>query len=340
MSSENRASVIAKLSKVAKKHYTPVKPVTGRTVLENLLYACLLEEGDFTAADEAYARLEQYADWNEVRVSTTQELAEVAASLANAPAAVERLKLALHSVFETHYAYELEFLLKESQAKIVAQLEKYKGVSPFVIAYLVQNCFGGHKVPIADATLNLAETLGLINAKEREAGAIPGLERAISKSKGVEFFSTVHQLAIAFMKQPQDKGVRSQLKEISPEAVRRLEGEDAAASGGDSKKSAGGKKAAAAKESKPAGDPPKKSGKPDSQKSKSPSAASQSNNTEAAKPKAKSADKPAAKPAAKAAVKKSSAAAPAAPKKNKPAPPAAKKTADTGKSSTGRKKPR
>lgn len=223
MSGENRTAIITKLVKVAKKHYPAVSPPANRSVLENLLYACLLENSSFAAADEAFARLEQYSDWNEVRVTTTQELCELAAALSDPLVAVERLKLALHSIFEAHYLFELDFLLKENQGKAVAQLEKYKGVTPFVVSYLVQNSFGGHKIPTCEASLDFAEALGLLTPKEKESGTIPGFERAVPKTKGPEFFSTVHQFAVDFRQNPQDKQVLARIKEVSADAVKRLD---------------------------------------------------------------------------------------------------------------------
>jgi endonuclease-3 len=308
MSNENRAAAIAKLVKVAKKHYQPVKPPSNRAVLEHMLYACLLENSDFTSADEAFARLEQYSDWNEVRVSTNQELCELAASLADPLAAIERLKLTLHSIFETHYMFELDFLLKENQGKAIAQLEKYKGVTPFVVAYLVQNSFGGHKIPVCEATLALAETLGLITPKERESGSIPGFERAVPKTKGVEFFSTVHQLAVAFRATPQDKQVLAKLKEISPAALKRFEAEEAVAAkqAKDAKSAAGDSPSSATKAKK---------------KSPPPTATANVSTAEKPSPAAKSGS---ATPAKKAAAESPKAAGKASPKKSSvPKPPPA-----------------
>jgi endonuclease-3 len=114
MSGENRTAIIGKLVKVAKKHYPVVSPPASRSVLENLLYACLLENSSFAAADEAFARLEQYADWNEVRVTTAQELCEISAALTDPQVAIERLKLALHSIFEIHYSFDLDFLINHT----------------------------------------------------------------------------------------------------------------------------------------------------------------------------------------------------------------------------------
>ncbi len=41
MAAVNRSAVITKLHKVLKKHYQPVVPAAGRSMLENMLFAWL-----------------------------------------------------------------------------------------------------------------------------------------------------------------------------------------------------------------------------------------------------------------------------------------------------------
>ena len=79
MASVSRTAQFAKVFKVLKKHYKPVAPDAHRPVLEHVLYACLLEDAHYPAADEAFAAVvETYFDWNEVRVTSIPELAETA----------------------------------------------------------------------------------------------------------------------------------------------------------------------------------------------------------------------------------------------------------------------
>ncbi len=77
MSTSNRAALSHKAHKVLKKYYKPVEPIE-RPVLEHLLYACLLENTHYEQADKAFDLLKaSLFDWNEVRVSTVKELAEM-----------------------------------------------------------------------------------------------------------------------------------------------------------------------------------------------------------------------------------------------------------------------
>src|SRR5262245_64942649 len=129
----NRTSAIAKVYKVLKKHYKPSAPPEDRTVLEHLLYACVLENARFEAADEAFARLKElYFDWNEIRVTTVTELAEGMGGVPDAAAAAHRVKKSLQSIFESNYSFDIETLKKQNLGKAEKDLEKVNGVTPFV----------------------------------------------------------------------------------------------------------------------------------------------------------------------------------------------------------------
>ncbi len=223
MSASNRAQQINKLFRVAKKHYAPVSPVSSRSVLDHMLYACCLENSQYVAADEAFARLEQnYFDWNEVRVTTTMELAESMKGLADPEAAATTLKKALHGVFETYYKFDIDFLKKENLRKTVQQFSRFRGVSPFVVSYTAQAALAGHFIPIDQSLLNLVAVLGIVSEAEAEKGNIPGLERAIPKTKGVEFASVVHQLAADYHKSPFHKDIRELICTIDASAKDRF----------------------------------------------------------------------------------------------------------------------
>jgi endonuclease-3 len=211
------------MHKVLRKHYEPVAPPSDRPVLEHLLYACVLEHARHDAVDDVFARLQKsYFDWNEVRVTSVPELAEILESIPDAIEASKRLKRALQCVFETHYLFDIEFLRKQGLAKAVETIEKYNGVTPFAVAYVTQNALAGHSIPVNAYALALLVVLGAVNESDAAKNRVPGLERAIPKNKGVEFGSLLHQFAVDFAANPQSAHVKQIAGEIVPEARDRL----------------------------------------------------------------------------------------------------------------------
>lgn len=219
----NRAGLLTKVYKVLKKHYKPHDPPSDRTVLENLLYACCLENARYEAADEAFAKLrETYFDWNEIRVTTVTELAEIINGLPSATAAAQKIKRSLQSVFETNYSFDLEGLKKQNLGKAEKDLEKIQGTTPFIRAFVAQNALGGHSIPVSPGALEVMYAVGAINDAEADKHQVPGLERAIPKNKGIEFGSLLQQVGADFHASPGSTKLRAILAEIDGDFKERL----------------------------------------------------------------------------------------------------------------------
>lgn len=223
MSAPNRASLLAKVHKVLRKHYKPAAPTSDRSVLEHLLYACCLENAKPEDANEAYARIQQsFFDWNEVRVTSIAELADQLTNLPDPQAAASYLKKSLQAVFEAHFAFDLEFLRKQNLGKSEKDLERYTSQNSFLISYVVQNALGGHAIPCSRGALEGMISVGVITEAEAIEGRIPGAERAIPKNKGAEFSSLLHQLGADIATAPSSNRVKQILLEIDPQAKDRL----------------------------------------------------------------------------------------------------------------------
>ncbi len=223
MSAQNRASRISKLQTLLKKAYKPIIHVETRTLMEHLLYACLLENAPYELADEALARLEQeYFDWNEVRVTTITELSEVLVRLPDAQGAAVRLKKNLHGIFESMYTFDLEELRKLNLGKAIQKFERLPSMTPFVLAYITQHGLGGHAIPLDSAALRLFWLTEIINEKELKTGKVTGLERAVPKNKGVEFASLLHQAAVAINIDPNDQAARQIVVTLNPDLDQKL----------------------------------------------------------------------------------------------------------------------
>ena len=223
MSTTNRASLLTKIHKVLKRTYkhTPLKG--DQVLLDSLLFAACLENARHDAALKAYDTLKRaFFDWNEIRVSTVKELAEVISDLPDSNDAATRVKGILQSVFESDYSFDLEHLKKQNLGVAVKRLQKLQGGTPFVVAYATQTALAGHAIPVDKGTLGALYVLGVINEAEAEAGNVPGMERAIPKSKGQEFGALLHELGADFFNNPFSTNVREQLLSIAPDAKERF----------------------------------------------------------------------------------------------------------------------
>ena len=218
-------------------------------MIEHLLFACCLEDAHHDAAEEGFAGAGAYLfDWNEVRVTSISELAEVMACLP-IRAAANRVKRVLHAVFETTFNFDLEDLRKKNLGPTVNWLEKLDGTTPFTVAYAVQAALGGHAIPVDRGTMAALRALDLVAEKDAATGAVPGLERAVAKAKGVEFGSLLHELGADHPANPYSAMIRDILLQIHPEsrpaaqaAVGTLAAEGARAAGGNASQGSEGRR--------------------------------------------------------------------------------------------------
>ena len=220
MATPNRAALISKTHKALKQHFETVLPDAKRPLLEQLLFACCLENAHYEAAEKVFARLgHNFFDWNEVRVSTVAELAEAMKELPEPTVAASNVKKLLQSVFESTYSFDLEPVKKQNLGAGTKRLQQLDGATPFVVAYAVQAALSGHSIPLDRGALAILGIVGVATPAEVESGNVAGLERAIPKNKGVEFGSLLHQLAADYIAAPHSPKVKKALVAIKPDAV-------------------------------------------------------------------------------------------------------------------------
>ncbi len=223
MAGPNRSALITKLYKVLKQHYKPVEVDSKRPLLEQMLFACCLENAPYAKAEKVYEHLSSsFFDWNEVRVSTVKELAESMRELPDPEGAASNLKSVLQTVFEATYSFDLENVKKQNIGVGIKKLAKMEGASPFVVAHVTQHALGGHSIPLDRGAVELLYIVGLANEAERKSGEIAGMERAIPKNKGAEFASLLHQLTADFVANPMAPAMKTLLLGINPDAKDRL----------------------------------------------------------------------------------------------------------------------
>jgi endonuclease III len=188
----NKQQLLSQAYAALKKKFRPPEPAEEkRPVLEELVYAILREGTTAADADRAYAALRKaFIDWNEIRVSTVQEVADALRPLPLAGARAKRVIGLLQKVFEERYAFTLDDLDKKGLKQAAKQLSRYKeDVTDFTVAWVIQRSLGGHAVPLDGPTLRVLRRLGVVEPGEPDSlEALRGsIEHVIPKARGAEF---------------------------------------------------------------------------------------------------------------------------------------------------------
>jgi len=187
----NKQQLLDKTLAVLKKKYPAPPEAERRPVLEEVLYA-IAREGVATAdADAAFAGLkEAFFDWNEVRVSSGQEVADVLGNIPHAGQRAVHMVEFLQEHFERTYSFELDDLEKKGVKQASKQLARYKdkGVNDFAVAWVTQRALGGHAIPLDEPTIRVLTRLHVIEGEIDDFEATrASLEHHIPKARGIEF---------------------------------------------------------------------------------------------------------------------------------------------------------
>jgi len=219
----NRQQLIAKMHKVLRSQYKPVTPNVSRPILEQVLYACCLENAPYDVAEKALQRLLQsYFDLNEVRVTTVAELGEALQDLPDPARAGLALRRVLQGVFESTYNFSLENAKKHSIAHGLKTLEHLHGIPPFVVHYVASTGLGGHFVPLDRGALAALYLAGMISREEYDSEKVAGVERFVAKKSGVEFSSLLHQFGVEVLTNLHGATVKKVLQAVNPGAKDRF----------------------------------------------------------------------------------------------------------------------
>ena len=223
LTAAQRQKLIAKIHKVLGAHYTPRLPDTSRPLLEQVLFACCLENAHYDDAEKALTcLLENSFDLNEVRVTTVAELAELLVGLPDPSRTALSLRRVLQSVFEATFNFELDHVKKQSVSQGVKTLEGLQAFTPFTLVYINSTTLGGHGVPLDQGSLAALYLMGLISLNEHQQAAAPGLDRLVAKKIGREFSSLLHQFGADLFVSLHGTKVKKILAEISNDVKDRM----------------------------------------------------------------------------------------------------------------------
>jgi endonuclease III len=186
---------VQKLYRSLKRKYPGVQKAIYDEPVDALVYAIISAELSEAAAQSAIKRLADYfVDWNDLRISRVEEIAEAIGPEASAARDIaSALTTALRAVFSKYNMVSLKALYKMSKRPAKGVLEKIDGTNRFVVDYCMLTSLHGHAIPLTKKMIEYLRSNELVHAgaDEREIGGF--LARQISAENAYEFYSLLRR---------------------------------------------------------------------------------------------------------------------------------------------------
>jgi endonuclease III len=192
----NKQKILDHVLVVLKKRYE-VAEVPARNVVDHLLYAVVREGTTAEKADAAYQRLrDRFVDWNEVRVSTVQELCDAMGPLPDVAGRAQRLIGLLQEWFELTYSFDMEEVAKKGLKEGAKKLSRLDAANDYVVAWVMQHGLGGHAIPLDAPAIRMLRRLGVLDGESESLESLRGtIEHFVPKTKGSAFVELVSRHA-------------------------------------------------------------------------------------------------------------------------------------------------
>src|SRR4051794_36278001 len=250
MATQSKAQLLNEVHTLLKKRYKPKADRAGSrfSVLEAVVYGLCHDGTTREQANQALSRFkDDFFDWNEVRVSTVEEIQGALAGMPDTEARAQKIRRFLRQLFEKTYGFNLDALTKKSLKDSIKSLQEYEAFeSDYVLATVIQLALGGHAIPVDEPARRALGRLGIAEADADFASLRGMLERAVPKNRSVEFLDLIEELAHDTCVEGAPDCPRCELRKICPTALTRQD---------PSRPSAASSKAPKAKDPKSAKEP-------------------------------------------------------------------------------------
>src|SRR4051812_49712482 len=128
MATQSKTQLLTEVHTLLKKRYKPKSDRNnGRlSVLEAVIYGVCHEGTTREQANQALSRFKDgFFDWNEVRVSTVEEVQSALAGQPDAEPRAQQIRRFLRQLFEKTYGFNLDALAKKPLKESLKSLSEY-----------------------------------------------------------------------------------------------------------------------------------------------------------------------------------------------------------------------
>ncbi len=220
MATTSKAQFLTEVQTLLKSRYKPEPGPEKLPVLESVLYGILHEDSTRGSATRALKLFKDgFFDWNEVRVSSLEEIQGVLKEFEQAETKAFKVRRFLRQMFEKTYGFTLDLLVKKPQKEAIKALEEYEALgSDYVMATVTRLALAGHAIPIDAPSLRALTRLGVAEGEVDVPTLRASLERAVPKNRGAEFADLIEDLAHDTCVEGEPDCPRCELRKICPTA--------------------------------------------------------------------------------------------------------------------------
>ncbi len=224
MAASSKAQFLTEVHALLKKRYKLEARAERPSILEAIIYGICHEGVAREQANQALSRFkDDFFDWNEVRVSSIEEIQGALADLPDPEGRAQHVRRFLRQLFEKTYGFNLDALAKKPQKEAAKALEEYEATSSdYVMATVVQQSLAGHAIPVDAPIRRGLARLGVAEPDADFATLRGTLERAVPKNRGHEFADLMEELTHDTCVEGPPDCPRCELRKICPTAPLRL----------------------------------------------------------------------------------------------------------------------
>ena len=179
---------------LSQKHLKSQK-VSHEQVVDAIIHALVNEHLTEQEAESAMQRFAGYfVDWNDLRVSRAEEIAEVlGGDTPAARAAASAIIRVLNSIFNEYHKVSLETMRKVGKRPAKQALEKIDGISRFAVDYCMLTSLHGHAIPLTEKMTEYLKDNGLVGPDADEQQIEGFLTKQIPAKSGYEFYALLRR---------------------------------------------------------------------------------------------------------------------------------------------------
>ncbi len=196
MASQSKTQLLNNIHTLLKRRYKPKvdRSAPKLSVLSAVVYGICHEDTTREHANQALSRFnDDFFDWNEIRVSSVDEIQRTLAGVPEPETRAQRIRRFLRQLFNRTYGFTLDVLAKKPLKEALKVLRTYDAFeSDYVTATVIQHALGGHAIPVDKPGQRALQRLGFSEPEVPVLRAV--LERAVPKNRGAEFLDLMEDL--------------------------------------------------------------------------------------------------------------------------------------------------